>query len=60
MNKIDFVDGTIYTQNHDFFQYHSWIIYNHVVIVWIFNSISKEISATTLYFDNAKDIWVEL
>ncbi|XP_022152756.1 uncharacterized protein LOC111020399 [Momordica charantia] len=57
-NKVGFVDGSIVRPTGDLL--HSWIICNNVVISWILNSLSKEISASILFSDSAREIWLDL
>lgn len=57
-NKIGFVDGSIPRPTGDLLS--SWIICNNVVIAWILNSLSKEISASVLFSDSAREIWLDL
>lgn len=44
-NKIGFIDGTFN---------------NHVVISCILNSVSKPISASLIFTDSAREIWLDL
>lgn len=46
-NKSGFVDG-------------SWSRSNNMVISWLLNSLSRDISESVLYYSTAKDIWAEL
>ncbi|XP_022142327.1 uncharacterized protein LOC111012468 [Momordica charantia] len=57
-NKIGFVDGSISRPSGA--QINSWKICNNVVIAWLLNSLSKEISASVLFSDSARDIWLDL
>lgn len=57
-NKIGFIDGSIPRPTGDLLNL--WIICNSVVISWILNSLSKEISASVLFSDSARAIWLDL
>lgn len=57
-NKVGFVDGSIPCPSNEL--KHSWIICNGVVIAWIFNALSKEISASINFTDSASEIWLDL
>ncbi|XP_022156861.1 uncharacterized protein LOC111023702 [Momordica charantia] len=57
-NKLDFIDGFIPRPSGDLLP--AWIDNNHIVIAWILNSVSKEISASILFSESARDIWIDL
>ena len=57
-NKIAFIDGTITRPTGDLLP--AWIRNNNIVISWILNSVSKPISASILFSDSARTIWVDL
>lgn len=57
-NKLGFIDGTIIRPTGDLLL--AWICKNHVIIAWILNSISKEISASIIFSESARDIWLDL
>ena len=60
-NKIGFIDGSISRPDGtDLTLLSSWIRNNNIVISWILNSISKEISACILFSDSAFEIWIDL
>lgn len=60
-NKVGFIDGTLPEPpmnaivNRD-----SWMRNNKLVISWILNSVSKEISTGIMFADSAKEIWNDL
>lgn len=60
-NKIGFIDGSIIqpTGNDDNLMA-AWMRNNNVVISWILNSVSKEISASILFSNCASTIWMDL
>ena len=60
-NKLGFIDGSI-TKPTDANAslLHSWTRNNNMVISWILNSVSKEISASIIFSETASDIWLDL
>lgn len=60
-NKIEFVDGSITPPpTTDTNRFKSWSRNNNMVISWILNSVSKEISGSVIYLKTADAIWKEL
>ncbi|KAL5537488.1 hypothetical protein UlMin_045929 [Ulmus minor] len=60
-NKLGFVDGSIAEPpSTDANLFNSWIRNNNMVISWILNSISKEISASVMFASSAGEIWLDL
>ncbi|KAA8523936.1 hypothetical protein F0562_010359 [Nyssa sinensis] len=60
-NKLGFVDGSIpEPQGTDTDLFNSWIRNNNIVISWILNSVSKEISASIIFAASAREIWLDL
>ena len=60
-NKLGFIDGTIpHLDSTDMSLVGSWIHNNNIVISWILNSVSKEISASILFSNSAREIWIDL
>ncbi|XP_062099685.1 uncharacterized protein LOC133805519 [Humulus lupulus] len=60
-NKIGFLDGSIPKPSiSDLSLYNAWIHNNNIVISWILNSISKDISASILYDESTSEIWKDL
>uniref|UniRef100_A0A803P3R9 Integrase catalytic domain-containing protein n=1 Tax=Cannabis sativa TaxID=3483 RepID=A0A803P3R9_CANSA len=60
-NKLGFLNGSIPKppiSNHVL--YNAWIRNNNIVISWIINSVSKEISSSILYDESASAIWNDL
>ena len=56
-NKLGFVDGSIeklLSENSDLLN--CWLRNDNIVIAWLLNSVSKEISATLLYSAYAYEI----
>ncbi|XP_030504972.1 uncharacterized protein LOC115719940 [Cannabis sativa] len=60
-NKIGFLDGSIPKPSpSDLILYNAWIGNNNIVISWILNSVSKEISSSILYDESTSTIWNDL
>ena len=60
-NKLGFVDGSIAKPpGTDANLFNSWIRNNNMVISWILNSVSKEISANIKFVSSAREIWLDL
>ena len=60
-NKLGFIDGTITRPPAtDGSLLHSWLRNNNIVIAWLLNSVSKEISKRILYSESAFEIWCDL
>lgn len=60
-NKIGFIDGTLSKPNNsDIANYSAWMRNNKLVISWILNSVSKEISTSVMFINNACEIWNDL
>lgn len=59
-NKTNFVDDTLPKLEDHSPQYRSWMSNINVVSSWLFNLVSKEISASVIYVVNVIEIWKEL
>ncbi|XP_073033027.1 uncharacterized protein [Primulina eburnea] len=60
-NKLGFVDGSILKPtDSEVDLLNAWIRNNNIVISWLLNSVSKDISASILFADSAKEIWNDL
>ena len=60
-NKLGFIDGSIQKpEGNDLNLLQSWTRNNNMVISWILNSVSKEISASVLFSEFASEIWNDL
>ena len=56
-NKAGFVNGSIKPMEPNSPQYSSWKRCDTMVLSWIINSLSKEISANVIYLDIAFKVW---
>ena len=60
-NKLGFIDGSLAKlAGNDLTLLNSWIRNNNIVISWILNSISKEISTNIIFSESAVEIWIDL
>ncbi|XP_073025091.1 uncharacterized protein [Primulina eburnea] len=60
-NKLGFVDGTIVKPlEADTHLLGFWARNNNIMISWILNSVSKDISASILFSESAAAIWDDL
>ncbi|XP_073121108.1 uncharacterized protein [Henckelia pumila] len=60
-NKLGFIDGSISKPSvTDPILLQAWMRKNNIVISWLLNSVSKEISASILFADSAVEIWDDL
>lgn len=60
-NKIVFIDGTITEPDKTDVDLHqAWERNNFIVMTWILNSVSKEISASIIFSDSTRSIWSDL
>ena len=59
--KLSFIDGTIpkpQSVNNPY--YIAWCNCNSTVLAWLFNSISKDLQPSVVYFKIARKVWVDL
>ena len=59
-NKASFVNGNIKPMKPSSPQYSSWKRCDTMVLSWIINSLSKEISASVIYLDTTFEVWQDL
>jgi len=60
-NKLGFVNDSISRPpSDDPNVLIAWIRNNNIVISWILNLVSKDISASVIYSELAHDIWIDL
>ena len=59
--KLSFIDGTIpkpQSVNNPY--YTAWCNCNSTFLAWLFNSISKDLQPSVVYFKTARKVWVDL
>ncbi|XP_031274459.1 uncharacterized protein LOC116132918 [Pistacia vera] len=59
-NKLGFIDGSIPRPEGNDSLLNSWFRNNNMVISWILNCVSKEISTSVIYSDYAYEMWLDL
>ena len=60
-NKLGFVDGTILKPEiENAALYNAWNRNNNIVLAWILNSVSKEISSSIIFGESAFEVWKDL
>ena len=60
-SKIGFIDGSLLKpQLVDHPLYTIWCKCNSIVLAWLFNSISKDLQPSVVYFKTAKEVWLDL
>ena len=60
-NKLGFIDGSIpQPTGNDLPLLSTWIRNNNMVISWILNSVSRDISASVIFSNFAYEIWLDL
>lgn len=59
-NKSGFIDGSTQEPVVGTDLHSSWSRANNMVISWLLNSLSREISESVIYSSTAKDLWAEL
>ena len=59
-NKEGFVNGSIEPLNPSLASYGSWKRCDTMVLSWILNSLSKEISTSVIYLDTSIEVWKDL
>ena len=59
-NKMGFVDGSIERPDETSNLFHNWNRVNSMVISWLLNSLSTDISESVLFLQTAEEIWSEI
>jgi hypothetical protein len=59
-NKLGFIDGSLQKLVVDAPEYHAWDRCNNMVLSWILNSVSQEISISIIYIEWAQEIWNDI
>ncbi|XP_021615818.1 uncharacterized protein LOC110617383 [Manihot esculenta] len=59
-DKLGFVTGKISKPNSDAPEYKKWITVDSMIISWILNSISRDLSDGFLYAPSAHDLWNDI
>ncbi|XP_058078618.1 uncharacterized protein LOC131226935 [Magnolia sinica] len=59
-NKLYFVDGSYLQPSTTAPNFASWTRCNHMVLSWILNALTKELSNSVVYTDSAYAVWIDL
>jgi len=59
-NKLCLIDGSMPKPSESSSNFKAWTRCNDMVLSWIINSVSKEISASVIYIDKAEAMWKDL
>jgi len=59
-NKYKFVNGDISKPTRDDENYEAWERCNVMVVSWITRTLTTQITQSTVYIDNAKELWEDL
>jgi len=59
-NKFKFVNGDILEPTRDDGKYEAWERCNVMVVSWITRTLITQIAQSTVYIDNAKELWEDL
>lgn len=59
-NKIKFIDGTLPQPAATDSLHDPWLRCNHLVVSWITRTLSPHIIHSTISFDNARALWLDL
>ncbi|KAG7594381.1 Retrotransposon Copia-like N-terminal [Arabidopsis thaliana x Arabidopsis arenosa] len=59
-NKLGFIDGSITKPPETHAEYGLWTRCNDMLCTWITNSVSKDLGSSTVYFDDAHLLWLNL
>ena len=60
-SKICFIDGSLLKpQSVDHPLYTTWCKCNSTILAWLFNSVSKDLQPSVVYFKTAREVWLDL
>jgi hypothetical protein len=59
-NKLCLINGSMPKPSDSSPDFKAWTRFNDMVLSWIINSISKEISASIIYINSAEAVWKDL
>ncbi|KAL6291859.1 hypothetical protein ACE6H2_000001 [Prunus campanulata] len=59
-NKLGFIDGSITKPKDVSTKFHQWTRCNSMVLSWIVNALSPEISNSVIYTATAREVWDDL
>jgi hypothetical protein len=59
-NKVSFIDDTLPKSAVSSTDSFAWSCCNNILLSWFLNSVSKEIAASIIHIDTAKEMWKDL
>jgi hypothetical protein len=59
-HKLGFMDGTLEKPVVETPEHFAWNRCNNMVLSWILNSISQEISSSIIYIESAQEMWNDI
>jgi gag-polypeptide of LTR copia-type/Retrotransposon gag protein len=59
-NKLGFVDGTVPKPDSKSTDHQLWERCDTMVLSWIWSSVSKELTNSVIYFNTAREAWLDL
>ncbi|XP_056690289.1 uncharacterized protein [Spinacia oleracea] len=59
-NKLGFINGTLTKPDVDHPTYHAWMRCNDMMISWLLFNLDSTIAKSVLYFQTAREIWLDL
>jgi hypothetical protein len=59
-NKLGFIDDSLVKPNVESPEYFAWNRCNNMVLSWILNSVSQEISASIIFIESAHEMWNDI
>jgi len=59
-SKLCLINGSMTKPSYSSPDFKAWMRYNDMVLSWIINSVSKEISASIIYINSAEAVWKDL
>ena len=59
-NKFGFLDGSIPTPDLSHPLYNVWHRANTTILLWMVNSLSKDLATSVMYIHTARDLWIDM
>ena len=59
-SKLGFIDSSIPKPQETNPHYTAWCKCNSMVLAWLFNSLTKDLQSSIIYFKTARDVWLDL
>ena len=59
-SKLGFIDSSIPKPQETNPHYIAWCKCNSMVLAWLFNSLTKDLQSSVIYFKTTGDVWLDL